>query len=165
MFPSEIVDLSRSPCKQSLIKPKCKAHEFYEALRTGLQVPQIAVLRFHTFTDHASLTFLSHLSSLLLFLKKIIKKHDSRNKSQKCFPNENKCMYRDETLKKQPNKMGMTPQHIHTISTSCAILPTMHNKKHSTHSLNEHSTQYCSLRSLLHKSKSVSTTFSSNKIS
>ena len=32
---------------------------------------------------------------------------------------------RDETLKNQPNKMGTTPQHIHTIPTSCAILPTM----------------------------------------
>ena len=41
-------------------------------------------------------------------------------------------------LKNQPNKMGTTPQHIHTIPTSCAILPTMHNKKLFTHSLNEH---------------------------
>ena len=32
---------------------------------------------------------------------------------------------RDETLKNQPNKMGTTPQHIYTIPTSCAILPTM----------------------------------------
>ena len=32
---------------------------------------------------------------------------------------------RDGTLKNQPNKMGTTPQHIHTIPTSCAILPTM----------------------------------------
>ena len=32
---------------------------------------------------------------------------------------------RDEMLKNQPNKMGMTPQHIHTIPTSCAILPTI----------------------------------------
>ena len=32
---------------------------------------------------------------------------------------------RDGTLKNQPNKMGMTPQHIYTIPTSCAILPTM----------------------------------------
>ena len=29
---------------------------------------------------------------------------------------------RDGTLKNQPNKMAMTPQHIHTIPTSCAIL-------------------------------------------
>ena len=28
---------------------------------------------------------------------------------------------RDGTLKNQPNKMGTTPQHIHTIPTSCAI--------------------------------------------
>ena len=32
---------------------------------------------------------------------------------------------RDGTLKNQPNKMGTTPQHIHTIPTSCAILPTV----------------------------------------
>ena len=32
---------------------------------------------------------------------------------------------RDGTLKNQPNKMGMTPQHIHIIPTSCAILTTM----------------------------------------
>ena len=35
---------------------------------------------------------------------------------------------RDGTLKNQPNKTGMTPQCIHTIPTSCAILPTMHTK-------------------------------------
>ena len=32
---------------------------------------------------------------------------------------------RDGTVKNQPNKMGTTPQHIHTIPTSCAILPTV----------------------------------------
>ena len=32
---------------------------------------------------------------------------------------------RDGTLKNQPNKMGMTQQHIHTIPTSCASLPTI----------------------------------------
>ena len=32
---------------------------------------------------------------------------------------------RDGTLKNQPNKIGTTPQHIHTIPSSCAILPTM----------------------------------------
>ena len=66
---------------------------------------------------------------------------------------------RDETLKNQPNKMGMTPQHIHTIPTSCSILPTMHNKKLFTHSLNEHGTQHCSLHSLPHKRQSTSARF------
>ena len=28
---------------------------------------------------------------------------------------------RDGTLKNQPNKMGTTPQHIHTIPTSCQV--------------------------------------------
>ena len=32
---------------------------------------------------------------------------------------------RDGTLKNQPNKMETTLQHIYTIPTSCAILPTM----------------------------------------
>ena len=72
---------------------------------------------------------------------------------------------RDGTLKNQPNKMGTTPQHIYTIPTSCAILPTMHNKKPSTHSLNAHGTQHCSLHSLPHKRRSIpdSATFSSSK--
>ena len=74
---------------------------------------------------------------------------------------------RDGTLKNQPNKMGTTPQHIYTIPTSCAILPTMHNKKLSTHSLNKHGTQHCLLHSLEHEGQSIpdSATFSSNKIS
>ena len=74
---------------------------------------------------------------------------------------------RDGTLKNQPNKMGTTPQHIYTIPTSCAILPTTHNKKLSTHSLNEHGTQHCSLHSLPHERQSIpdSAAFSSNKIS
>ena len=73
---------------------------------------------------------------------------------------------RDVTLKNQPNKMGTTPQHIYTIPTSCAILLTMHNKKLPTHSLNEHGTLHCLLRSLPHKRRSIpdSATFSSGKI-
>ena len=51
--------------------------------------------------------------------------------------------------------MGMTPQHIYTIPTSCAILPTMHNRKLSTHSLNEHGTQNCSLHSLPYERQSI----------
>ena len=42
---------------------------------------------------------------------------------EKVFRMKSAC--RDGTLKNQPNKMGKTPQHIHTIPTSCAILPTM----------------------------------------
>ena len=61
--------------------------------------------------------------------------------------------------------MGTTPQHITTIPISCAILPTMHNTKLLTHSLNEHSTQHSSLHSLPHKRQSISATFISNKIS
>ena len=72
-----------------------------------------------------------------------------------------------EPSKNQPNKMGMTPQHIYTIPTSCAILLTMDNTKLSTHPLNEYITQHCSLHSLPHKRQSIpaSATFSSNKIS
>ena len=75
-------------------------------------------------------------------------------------------MYRDGTIKNQPNKMGTTPQHIYTIPTSSAILRTMHNKKLSTHSLNAHGTRHCLLLSLPHKRRSIpdSATFSSSKI-
>ena len=45
-------------------------------------------------------------------------------KSQKVFWTKTGAC-RDGTLKNQPNKMGTTPQHFHTIPTSCAILPTM----------------------------------------
>ena len=72
----------------------------------------------------------------------------------------------EQVTKKFPNEnKGMTPQHIYTIPTSCAILPTMHNKETLyTHSLNEHGTQHCSLHSLPHKRRSTSATFISNKI-
>ena len=42
-------------------------------------------------------------------------------KSQKNFPNENKCI-RDGTLKNQPNKMGTTPQHICVIGKLHALM-------------------------------------------
>ena len=57
----------------------------------------------------------------------------------------------------------MTPQHIHIIPTSCAILPTMHDKKLFTHSLNKDGTQHCSLHSLPHKDN-PHLPFISNKI-
>ena len=72
---------------------------------------------------------------------------------------------RDGTLKNQPNKMGMTPQHFHTISTSCA---TVHTPKPSTCTLDysqavnqcittyQQSTQHCSLHSLLHIRQPIS---------
>ena len=108
-----------------------------------------------------------HLLSPPLFSLTISKnnseKKRSTNKSQKVFQRKTSTC-RDGTLKNQPNKMGTTPQHIHTIPTSCAILPTMHNKKLFTHSLNEHGTQHCSLHSLPHKRQSISATFISNKI-
>ena len=110
---------------------------------------------------HLPLAFLSYLSSLLLFLKK---KKTVGTSHKKVFRMKTSAC-RDGTLKNKPNKMGTTPQHIHTIPTSCAILPTMHNKKLFTQSLNEHGTQHCSLYSLPHKRRSISATFSSNKIS
>ena len=118
------------------------------------------VLWFHSLQImYLPLLFLSHLSSFLLFQKKAAgtsHKNVFQMKTSAC---------RYGTLKTQPNKMGMTPQHIHTIPTSCAILPTMHNKKLSTHSPNEHGTQHWSLHSLPHKRQSISAMFSSNKIS
>ena len=104
------------------------------------------------------LAFLTHLSSVLLFLKKPLKK----NSRKKVFGMKTSAC-RDETLKNQPNKMGTTRQHIHTIPTSCAILPTMLTKKLFTHSLNEHGTQHHSLHGVPHKRQSTSATFISNK--
>ena len=48
--------------------------------------------------------------------------HMYSHKSQKSFPSW-KSACRDGSLKNQPNYMGMTPQHFHTIPTSCTILP------------------------------------------
>ena len=78
---------------------------------------------------------LACLSSLLPFLK--TKKINQQEQVAKIFQMKtSKCntVYRNGTLKNQPNKMGMTPQHIHTIPTYCAILPTMHTKN-SLHAL------------------------------
>ena len=71
----------------------------------------------------------SHLSSLLQFLyTQQYRQKSNRNKSQNVFWMKTSAC-RDETLKNQPNKMGMTPQYFHTIPTSCTILPTLHTKK------------------------------------
>ena len=114
-------------------------------------------------TMHLSLAC---LSSLLLLLKNHKPKKKQQQQVTKVFRMKTSAC-RDGTLKNQPNKMGTTPQHIYTIHTSCAILPTMHNKKLSTHSLNEHGTQHCLLHSLERERQSIpdSATFSSNKIS
>ena len=98
-------------------------------------------------------------SSLLLFLNNNTKtttttKKNSRNKSHKVFwMKTNAC--RDGTLKKQPNYMEMTPQHFHTIPTSCAIQVAKYAHPiklymHAAYSyaLNEESTRHCSLHSL-----------------
>ena len=107
---------------------------------------------------------LACLSYLLLLLKSNEKKAAGTSHKKVFQMKTSAC--RDGTLKNQPNKMGTTPQHIYTIPTFCAILPTMHSKK-TLHSLNEHGTQHCSLHSLPHRRQSIpdSATFSSNKIS
>ena len=107
---------------------------------------------------HLPLAFLTSLLSVFNLKKQ-------QEQVTKLFFQMKTSACRDGTLENQPNKMGTTPQHIHTIPTSFAILPTMHNTKLSTHSLNEHGTQHCSLHSLPHKRQSISATFSSNKIS
>ena len=77
---------------------------------------------FHTLQTHVSCPCLPLFSLLFLKNNKI---KGGRNKSQKSFPNENKCMYREGTLKNKPNKIGTTPQHIYIILASCAALPTI----------------------------------------
>ena len=105
-------------------------------------------------------------SLLSPFLKNNSKKKTAGTSHKKVFQRKTSAC-KDGTLKNQPNKMRTTPQHIHTISTSCAILPTMHPKKHLaySHQLNEHGTQHCSLHSFPHKRQSISAMFSSTKIS
>ena len=82
------------------------------------------ILYFHTLqTVHLPLAFLSHLSSLLPFLKTIPKTKQKKNSrtvgtSHKKVFKRKTSTCRDETLKNQPNKMGTTPQHIHAIVTS-----------------------------------------------
>ena len=116
-------------------------------------------------TLHTMHLSLACLSSPLLLLKNHEQKKAAGTSHKKVFRMKTSAC-RDGTLKNQPNKMGTTPQHIYTIPTSCAILPTMHNKKLSTCSLNEHGTQHCSLHSLEYERQSIpdSATFSSNKI-
>ena len=109
---------------------------------------------------------LACLSSLLLFKKKENNTKAAGASHKKVFQMKTSAC-RDGTLKNQPNKIGMIPQYVYIIPTSCAILPTMHNRNLSTHSLNEHGTQHCSLHSLPHKRQSISdsATFSSKKVS
>ena len=92
------------------------------------------VLRLHTLqTMNLPLALLSHLSSLSPLLKTIKQKKTAGTSHKKVFQMKiGAC--RDETLKNQPNKMGTTLQHIHTIPTFCAILPTIHTKN-SLHEL------------------------------
>ena len=76
------------------------------------------VLYFFTLqTTHFPLGLPFRLSSLLLFLTK------TRGRSHKKVYWTKTSTCRDGILKNQANKMGMTPQHFHTIPTSCAILP------------------------------------------
>ena len=87
------------------------------------------VLYFFTLqTTHFPLGLPFRLSSLLLFLTK------TRGRSHKKVYWTKTSTCRDGILKNQANKMGMTPQHFHTIPTSCAILPSMLNKW-TSHSL------------------------------
>ena len=85
--------------------------------------------RFYTFILYRLCTFPlpSFPTSLLSPFLKVIKKKTKKNPagtSHKTVFQMKTSVCRDGTLKNQPNKMGTTPQHIHTISTSCAILPT-----------------------------------------
>ena len=118
------------------------------------------VLCFHTLEImHLPLTFLTHLSSLLLFLK-TNKKQTAGTSHKKVF----QMKTRDETLKNQLNKME---RHHNTFTPSLHLVPFCQlctAKKLFTHSLNEHSTQHCSLYSLLYKRESTSAAFISNKI-
>ena len=66
--------------------------------------------------DHQNLQPMSIMSHTKSYVSPTSHKKVFRMKTSTC---------RNGTLKNQPNKMGTTPQHIHTIPTSCANLPTM----------------------------------------
>ena len=70
----------------------------------------------------------------------------------------------------EPSKTSQTrwEQHHNTFTPSLHLVPFCQlctPKKLSTHSQNEHDTQHWTLHSLPHKRQSISTTFSTNKIS
>ena len=119
------------------------------------------VLCFHNLQTICIFPFPSFPTSLLSYILFLRKKSCSRNMSQKYFPNENKRMYGWNPQKPAKQDWNNTTTHSH----HSYILPTMHNKKLSTHSQNEHGTQHWSLHSFAHKRNSISATFSSNKIS
>ena len=79
------------------------------------------------FRDHTSSPRLSYSPLFSLTISKNQLKKTAGTSHKKGFQMKT-TICRDEMLKNQPNKMGTTPQHIHTIPMSCAILPTMHNK-------------------------------------
>ena len=122
------------------------------------------VLCFHSLqTMDLPLAFLSHLPSLLLFLKKTKKKPAGTN---------HKKVYRMKTIAcssigMEPSKTSQTRWECHhnTFTPSLHLVQFCQLCTTKTHSLNEHGTQHCSLHSLPHKRQSISATSSSNKIS
>ena len=106
---------------------------------------------------HLPLGLPSHLSSLLPFLNDIKKKKDKNatDTSHKKFSEGKQAHVGMEALKTNRTRWEwMTPQHFHTIPTSCAILRQLyaHHKTLYIHlaysyALNKQGTQLCSLQS------------------
>ena len=124
--------------------------------------------KLYTFIPHRQCIFpFTSPPTFLLSLLPFLKKHQKQDTKTSA--------HRNGSLKNQPNKMGMTPQHFQTIPTSCVILPTMYTIKLSymhtglftpTISTHQQGTQHCSFHSLLYtKKKTTSAMFSSNKSS
>ena len=111
--------------------------------------------KLYTFIPHRQCIFpFTSPPTFLLSLLPFLKKHQKQDTKTSA--------HRNGSLKNQPNKMGMTPQHFQTIPTSCVILPTMYTTKLSymhtglftpTKSTHQQGTQHCSFHSLLHTKK------------
>ena len=110
------------------------------------------------------IAFLSHLSSLLQFLKNNKKQQEQVTK--KVFRMKTSAC-RDAWNPQKPAEQdgNDTTTHSHHPYIMCPFcqLCTTKNSLHTQP--NEHGTQHCSLHSLPHKRQSISATFSSNKIS
>ena len=141
----------------SLIKLTCFALGFYEALLGLLNLVNKEVwcldLQFHleafeftmipcslwTTQFHTFILYRLYFFPLPSFPTFLLSYHFSKQFKKKQQEQVPKNVFRmetsacrDGTVKNQPNKKGTTPQHIHTIPTSCAILSTVNNTKPST---------------------------------
>ena len=85
---------------------------------------------------HLPLGLPSHLSSLTIPKQQYKKDKNATETSHKKFSEGKQAHVGMEALKSNQTRWeSMTPQHFHTIPTSCAILPTICTPQNSLHAL------------------------------